>query len=200
MLIECFNPAIMLSLILFTTLLILLCFTCPLVTSTIYTIDSSKLGLPFDGIGALSAGASSRLLPDYIEPYRSHILDYLFLPGFGASLQILKVEIGGDAQSTEGTEASHMHTAGEENYERGYEWWLMKEAKQRNPHIKLYGLSWGFPAFVMEGRKHGLPLTNTTVAYTINWLLAAHRIHNLTIDYIGELAGTAQHSTHSYSL
>lgn len=167
-------------------LLLLLTTTPPYVTSSTYTIDPSKsLGLPFDGIGALSAGASSRLLPDYIEPYRSHILDYLFLPGFGASLHILKVEIGGDAQSTEGTEASHMHVEGEENYERGYEWWLMKEAKQRNPHIKLYGLSWAFPAFVMEGRKRGLPLTNSTVTYTINWLLAARDLHNLTIDYIG---------------
>jgi hypothetical protein len=30
----------------------------------------------------------------------------------------------------EGTESSHMHTADDENYERGYEWWLMKEAKK----------------------------------------------------------------------
>ena len=39
----------------------------------------------FDGIGALSAGASSRLLVDYPEPQRSEILDYLFTPGFGAT-------------------------------------------------------------------------------------------------------------------
>ncbi len=31
------------------------------------------------------------LLPYYSEPYRSQILDYLFLPNFGASLHILKV-------------------------------------------------------------------------------------------------------------
>ena len=51
-------------------------------------------------------------------------------PNFGASLPILKVEIGGDSQSTDGTESSHMHSANEENYQRGYEWWLMKEAKR----------------------------------------------------------------------
>ena len=51
-------------------------------------------------------------------------------PNFGASLQILKVEIGGDSQSTEGTEPSHMHAPGDENYLRGYEWWLLKEAKK----------------------------------------------------------------------
>uniref|UniRef100_A0A8C8VMM6 Glycosyl hydrolase family 59 catalytic domain-containing protein n=1 Tax=Pelusios castaneus TaxID=367368 RepID=A0A8C8VMM6_9SAUR len=63
--------------------------------------DSGGLGLEFDGIGALSGGgATSRLLVNYPEPYRSQILDYLFLPNFGASLHILKVEIGGDGQST----------------------------------------------------------------------------------------------------
>ena len=88
-----------------------------------YSIDLSQgVGLRFDGLGALSAGASSRFLPDYSEPYRSQILDYLFLPRFGAALQILKVEIGGDGQSTEGTEPSHMHDPGDANYHRGYEW------------------------------------------------------------------------------
>ena len=34
-------------------------------------------------------------------------------------MHILKVEIGGDAQSTEATEPSHMHTRGDEDYTRG---------------------------------------------------------------------------------
>jgi len=50
----------------------------------------------FEGIGVVSAGASTRLLIDYPEPFRSQILDYLFLPNFGAGFQHLKVEIGGD--------------------------------------------------------------------------------------------------------
>ena len=54
----------------------------------------------FDGVGGLSAGASSRLLRDYPEPQRSQILDFLFLPSFGAALQVNKIEIGGDTQST----------------------------------------------------------------------------------------------------
>ena len=45
-----------------------------------YNIDLSEKGRLFNGIGGLSAGASSRLLIDYSEPYRSQILDYLFLP------------------------------------------------------------------------------------------------------------------------
>jgi hypothetical protein len=58
----------------------------------------------YDGHGGLSAGASSRLLVDYEEPYRSDILDFLYKPGFGANLHMCKVEIGGDTQSTDGTE------------------------------------------------------------------------------------------------
>lgn len=41
--------------------------------------------------------------------------------------------------SSDGTEPSHMHYPDDQNYFRGYEWWLMKEAKKRNPDIKLVG-------------------------------------------------------------
>lgn len=68
----------------------------PIATS--YTVDDSAgPGRTFHGIGGLSGGgATSVLLRDYPEPQRSQILDYLFKPNFGASLQILKVEIGGE--------------------------------------------------------------------------------------------------------
>lgn len=38
----------------------------------------------------------------------SPLQDFLFKPNYGASLHMLKVEIGGDAQSTDGAESSHM--------------------------------------------------------------------------------------------
>ncbi|CAF0942938.1 unnamed protein product [Adineta ricciae] len=142
------------------------------------------LGRTLDGVGGLSGGGCvTRLLQDYNIRSYSEIMDYLFLPGFGASLHILKVEIGGDVQSTDGTEPSHMHTADDENYERGYEWMTMVEAKRRNPNIILYALSWGFPSWVGEGTKS--PWTNSTVRYTMNWLLGAKKYYSLDIDYIG---------------
>ena len=151
----------------------------------VYPLSTSGgLGHRFDGIGALSGGGcTSRLLVDYPEPSRSHILDYLFTPGFGASLHILKVEIGGDAQSTEGTEPSHMHTETDISYERGYQWWLMKEAKRRNPAILLSALPWAFPQWVSEGTRS--PFTNSTVRYVLAYLRGALTAHNLTIDYVG---------------
>ena len=54
---------------------------------TTYILDPSAAGSKrFDGHGGLSAGASSRLLLDYPEPQRSDILDYLYLPNFGAAI------------------------------------------------------------------------------------------------------------------
>ncbi|XP_076201356.1 galactocerebrosidase isoform X3 [Aptenodytes patagonicus] len=148
--------------------------------------DAGGLGRQFDGIGAVSGGgATSRLLVNYQEPYRSQILDYLFKPNFGASLHILKVEIGGDGQSTDGTEPSHMHYENDENYFRGYEWWLMKEAKTRNPKIKLIGLPWTFPAWIGKGENWPYDYPDVTAYYVVSWILGAKRYHDLDIDYIG---------------
>jgi len=146
------------------------------------TIDSNGGGRAFDGVGAISGGGgNSRLLFDYSEPYRSQILDYLFKPHYGASLQILKVEIGADMDSTDGAESSHMHTATDESYNRGYEWWLMEQAKARNPRIKLAALPWGAPHWVGNGNYWSRDM----IDYMIKWLKHAKSDHHLTIDYVG---------------
>ena len=109
----------------------------------------STLSTPW--ILCIGGGGCSRLLPDYPEPQQSQVLDLLFSPQFAGSMQILKVEIGGDAQSTDGTEPSHMHYASEfnsPNFMRGYESWLMKEARLRNPNIVLYALPWAWPGWL----------------------------------------------------
>ena len=167
----------------FIVLVLFFTFQVTYTSGSAYTISKlTGLGRRFDGVGALSAGASSALI-NYDAPVYSQLMDYLFLPGFGASLHILKVEIGGDVQTTDGTEASHMHSADDENYARGYEWKLMVEAKRRNANIILYALSWGFPGWIAEGTDS--PLTNSTVLYTIKWILGAKKYYNLDIDYIG---------------
>eukprot|EP01084_Bolivina_argentea_P194273 333296_1 len=145
-----------------------------------YVIDFNQQDRMFDGIGALSAGASSRLLIDYDEPYRSQVLDYLFKPQFGAALQILKVEIGGDTFSTCGTEASHMHTQNDLDVRRGYENWLMVEAKKRNSQIKLYGLSWGFPSWIGNGA-----LNENQANYTVLWTDRLQKLYHLDMDWLG---------------
>jgi hypothetical protein len=153
------------------------------VTTTSITVDATKTGRTFDGIGAISGGGgNSRLLYDYPETQRNQILDYLFKPGYGANLQILKVEIGGDTNSTDGAEPSHMHSRTDLNCNRGYEWWLMAQAKLRNPNIKLAALSWGLPGWA-GGANHTF-WTDDTIDYLIKWLDCA-KSDNLAIDYMG---------------
>eukprot|EP00756_Hemistasia_phaeocysticola_P015187 Hpha_TRINITY_DN15391_c5_g2::TRINITY_DN15391_c5_g2_i1::g.90879::m.90879/K01202/GALC; galactosylceramidase len=155
--------------------------------------DSAGLGLRWEGVGAISGGgATSKLLLDYPEAARSNILDYLFKPDFGLNLQMLKVEIGGDTDATEGAEPSHMHYSGDEDYNRGYEWWLMKEAKKRNPGIKLYGLPWGWAGWLDPKATSTRPATDAfadpsvTANYTLAWLRGAKLVHGLDIDYVGQ--------------
>ena len=130
--------------------LLLLFFLATLVcaSSAPIPIDGSAPAQIFDGHGGLSAGASSRLLIDYPEPQRSQILDYLYKPGFGANLHISKHEIGGDTQSTDGTEPSHRHFREEPaqcGTNRGFEMWMLSEAAKRNPAVQSFLLSWGIP-------------------------------------------------------
>ncbi|PWA16372.1 hypothetical protein CCH79_00004458 [Gambusia affinis] len=171
----------------FASAVCLLSFTVHSSSGQTYPLtDEGGLGRVFDGIGGLSGGgATSRLLVNYAEPYRSQILDYLFKPNFGASLHILKVEIGGDSQTTDGTEPSHMHYENDENYFRGYEWWLMKEAKKRNPNITLIALPWAFPGWVGRGENWPYDFPDVTAAYVVNWVIGAKKYHDLDIQYIG---------------
>uniref|UniRef100_A0A671N9N3 Galactocerebrosidase n=1 Tax=Sinocyclocheilus anshuiensis TaxID=1608454 RepID=A0A671N9N3_9TELE len=116
--------------------------------------DKTGLGRSFDGIGSLSGGgATSRLLVNYAEPYRSQILDYLFKVCF------LHLE--------------------------GYEWWLMKEAKKRNPNITLIGLPWAFPGWVGNGENWPYSFPDITASYVVSWIFGAKQYHDLDIDYVG---------------
>lgn len=152
----------------------------PAQAATAITINGASAGRTFDGVGAVSGGGgNSRLLIDYPEPQRSQVLDYLFTPGYGAALQTLKVEIGGDTNSTSGAEPSHSHFRGDLNCNRGYEWWIMEEAKRRNPAIKLMGLPWGAPGWIGNGTF----LSSDLTGYLLSWLGCAKQ-HNLSIDYL----------------
>jgi galactosylceramidase len=138
---------------------------------------------------AASAGAEPRLrcLRPYPVEQRSQILDLLFNKSFAAALPVLKVEIGGDAQTTDGTEASHRHTKGEKpNFNRGYEWWLMKEAKARNPDIIIWGLPWAFPGWLDDTNSNN-PYANVsaTAEYVVDWVDGARREHGLDIAMVG---------------
>lgn len=142
-------------------------------------IDGHSSGHIFDGIGAVSAGAPSRLLIDYPEPERRQILDYLFKPDYGASLQHLKVEIGADVNSTDGSEPSYARTPTDRNFTRGYEWWLMDQAHKRNPNIILDSLPWGAPGWVEKF------YSKNTAEYIAGFIEGGKQTYGLDIDYTG---------------
>jgi galactosylceramidase len=146
------------------------------------TISTTDTGSTYAGIGAVSGGgATSVLLHDYVEPQRSQILDYLFKPSFGAGIQELYVEIGGDGNSTQGSEPSHEHTSTDQNFNRGYEWWLMEQARARNPNILLDVTAWSAPGWVGNGTF----FSPGTTTYLADFIAGAKSAHGLDIDYIG---------------
>jgi hypothetical protein len=149
------------------------------VPSATVTITARTSGV-FDGIGAISGGGgNSRLLADYAPAVRNQIYDYLFRPGYGASLQMLKLEIGAGTNSSDGAEPSVEPTAGKVNCDVGYEWQVAEAAVQRNPSIKLLALQWGAPGWVGKDI-----WTQADIGYVITWLKCA-RQHNLRIAYLG---------------
>jgi galactosylceramidase len=145
-------------------------------------IDGKAGGQRFDGIGAVSGGgATSVLLKDYPVEQRNQVLDLLFKPKFGASISALLVEVPGDGNSTQGSEPSHMHTRNDENYFRGYEWWLMKEAKKRNPAITLDANAWSAPRWIGNNSFWSQDMCD----YYAKWIKGLKDVHGLTLDAIG---------------
>ena len=137
-------------------------------------------GRPYGGIGVVSGGGNTdRLLWDYPARERNRILDLLFSPHDGAAAQLLKVEIGGDTDSTEGAEPSIERTRGVVDCNRGTDWAMMHAARARNPHIVLAGLEWGAPGWLRGGF-----WSADNIGYLLHWLGCA-RSHGLRIDYVG---------------
>ena len=155
------------------------------------TLDGAKTGREFEGVGAVSAGASSRLLIDYPEPQRGEILDYLFKPNYGAALQHLKVEIGGEINSTDGTEPTHERTRGDLNFTRGYEWWLLQEARRRNPGLVLDCLAWGAPGWIGRSDYYSQDMCD----YLVSFLKGAQTTYGLTFDFTGTHNESALNAT-----
>lgn len=147
---------------------------------TTISLSANDKGRVFEGIGAVSAGGSSRNLIDYPEKQRSEVLDFLFKPMFGAGLQHLKVEIGSGENSTCGSEPSHAITREEllDPKPRGYEFWLMAEARKRNPKIMLDCLPWGYPNWV------GNRFSQESADWFTAFLEVARKHYGLELNYI----------------
>jgi len=154
-------------------------------------LDGKRIGAPFQGIGVVDGGgATSVLLKDYPDPQRRQILDLVYKPNFGASVSTLYLEIPGDGNSTQGSMPSHMHTRDDLNYGRGYTWWVMTEARRRNPRLSLDGAAWSAPGWIGSrgagyGRADEPFFSQDGVDYYISWLKGLRDVHGLALDAIG---------------
>jgi galactosylceramidase len=141
------------------------------------SLNDSAVGRMYEGISYVSSSGSTKLLMDYPPEQQQDIIDLLFKPNFGASLDHYKMEIGSDANSSSGTEPSHMRSATDLDITRGSGLWLAKKAKEVNPELTLEALRWGTPKWI----------TNNDEKYLFykNYLQGARDVFGLEIDYLG---------------
>ena len=118
----------------------------------------------------MSANGAAQQLFEYPEPTRSQLLDLFFSAGMGTRWQALKVEIGGDVESSYGSMSSFMHVPdpAQASFERSTQFWLVKEALKRNPDIPLMALHWGLPYWVGGG--------NTLSQGGVQYVITASRV------------------------
>lgn len=96
-------------------------------------------------------------------------------------MAVLKLEIGGDTQSTVGTEPSHMHNRNDLSCVHGYEGWLAREARKRNPDIRIWSLSWGIPGWIGNGTF----FSQDNIDYQITWLECLRDYYDVEPNLIG---------------
>lgn len=127
--------------------------TAPDQTRARITIDGKSDGRVWGGIGSTPSTGMERQLMHYPEAIQQEILDLCFKPNFGMALTHLKVEVGGDNNSTSAVEPSFAHTRAEmanPNFRRGGLYWLMRKARDRNPGLEIGALAWTQPSWVGE--------------------------------------------------
>lgn len=148
------------------------------VDESVASIDAATCGRKYEGIGALLA-SDAPWLKAYPEPQRSDILDVLFRPAWAAGLQVLKLEVGGDGQSTTNTESSHMHTEFDPpSFNRGWINWVLQQAISRNPALRVGGLAWTWPHWTKGS-------VDNKVRYLVTWCLGIKLHYNVTVDFLG---------------
>ena len=141
------------------------------------------------GLGFVTGNGSSRLLMDYAEEHPDiyeEILRLLFLPGYGAGLTHIKVELGADVNSSSGTEPCTKRSADEPaDVTRGAGFRLAADAKRVNPNVTADLLRWGEPSWVSkafnESREAGFAARYRWYRETI---VAAFETYGLQFDFI----------------
>jgi hypothetical protein len=79
-----------------------------------------------------------------------------------------------------------MHSRDDLGCSRGYEGWLLQEARLRNPSIKTWGLSWGVPRWISRGSfGDGSYFSQDNIMYQTQWLKCIKSTTGISVDFIG---------------
>jgi galactosylceramidase len=151
---------------------------------TVVNLNGTTVGRTFEGVGGVFSNGMTKLLMDYPANQQNDILDLLFKPKFGASLQHLKVEIGTDVNSSSGTEPSHMRSATDFDITRGAGLWIADKAKDISPAIKLDALRWGTPLWITDPT-HTVAEHDNSYLFYKKFLEGARDTYGLNFDYLG---------------
>jgi galactosylceramidase len=74
-----------------------------------------------------------------------------------------------------------MHAKDDLNFSRGYEWWLMREAKTRNPDLTLDACAWGCPGWIGDGNFWSQDMCD----YYVKWIQGLKSVYGLDLEAIG---------------
>jgi galactosylceramidase len=74
-----------------------------------------------------------------------------------------------------------MHTRDDLNFSRGYTWWIIREAKKRNPKLSLDGTAWSAPGWIGDGEFWSQDMAD----YYVKWLHGLRKVYGLEFDAIG---------------
>lgn len=157
-------------------------------------VDGSQTDIAantFKGFGAVTCNNTSRLLLDYKEESPNEyweIMNLLFNPETGAGLNHIKVELGGDVNSSSGTEPATKRTPEEEaDVLRGAGWHFAADAKSINPDITVEALRWGEPKWTQEGigfEAYDNPKYEARYQWYKQTLDAVYREYGFALDYL----------------
>ncbi|PWK48250.1 carbohydrate binding protein [Actinoplanes xinjiangensis] len=143
-------------------------------------------GLPYKGLGLISANSTSNLLMDYKaeQPGRYwQLIDVLF-GGARPLINHVKVEMGSDTNNSTGSDAATMRTATEPaDASRSPGFQLAADAKTVNPRLKVSILRWTMPYWVQSAWSAGTGRDEMYRWYK-ETILDAYEKYGYMVDYV----------------
>jgi hypothetical protein len=69
-------------------------------------------------------------------------------------------------------------------YNRGWEWWLLAEAKKRNPALVTMALSWGVPGWI-GNQTVSAYWSDDNIDFHVRWVRGLWKHHGIQLDWLG---------------